>query len=385
MSDLAPNRDWIQVAFGDVVRQVSDTVNVKESGLQRFVAGEHMDTDDLRIRRWGVIGDAYLGPAFHMRFRPGQVLYGSRRTYLRKVAVADFEGICANTTFVIETTDPSVLLPGLLPFIMQTRSFQEYSIKQSKGSVNPYINFSDLAQYVFALPPMRIQEQLLEVLQMAETFGESLFQLQRKVLDLLESLSEHVYSKFDCSKQIRDACEINPDTLTNSQLSSDHVWEYLDLSSVEFPSSLGNLTRFALSEAPSRARRIAINGDVLVSTVRPNLRGHTMIRERQKPLVASTGFTVLRPRKLEFSPMLLGLVLSSRFLHHCESRVTGTSYPAVRPTDIGDFQIPDLSVLCREGFFRAFSDTLLAVEQSRNRLRQFAEFCRNLRERLLPP
>ncbi len=104
-----------------------------------------MDTDDLRIRRWGDIGGDYLGPAFHMRFKPGQVLYGSRRTYLRKVAVADFEGICANTTFVFESKDPTVLLPELLPFIMQTEAFHDHSIKQSKGSVNPYVNFSDLA------------------------------------------------------------------------------------------------------------------------------------------------------------------------------------------------------------------------------------------------
>jgi hypothetical protein len=114
MPEAAPEKDWTRVAFGDVVRQVRDRVDPDESGLERYVAGEHMDTDDLRIRRWGQIGDGYLGPAFHMRFKPGHVLYGSRRTYLRKVAVADFEGITANTTFVIESKDPTVLLPELL-------------------------------------------------------------------------------------------------------------------------------------------------------------------------------------------------------------------------------------------------------------------------------
>ena len=53
---------WTRVAFGDVVRQVKDRVDPEESGLERYVAGEHMDTDDLRIRRWGTIGDGYLGP-----------------------------------------------------------------------------------------------------------------------------------------------------------------------------------------------------------------------------------------------------------------------------------------------------------------------------------
>lgn len=173
MSEQTLKPGWKRVKFGDVVRQVKDKVDVESSGLDRYIAGEHMDTDDLRIRRWGTIDDGYLGPAFHMRFKPGQVLYGSRRTYLRKVAVPDFEGICANTTFVLEAKDPTLLLPELLPFIMQTEPFHDHSIKQSKGSVNPYVNFSDLAWYEFALPPMEEQRRIAEFLQECEAVIES--------------------------------------------------------------------------------------------------------------------------------------------------------------------------------------------------------------------
>jgi type I restriction enzyme S subunit len=168
MSEL--KRRWRRVRFGDVVRQVKDRVEPATAGLKRFIAGEHMETDDLRIRRWGDVGDGYLGPAFNMRFRPGQVLYGSRRTYLRKVAFADFEGICANTTFVLEAADPSVLLPQLLPFIMQTGAFHEHSKRESKGSVNPYVNFSDLAWYEFALPPLEEQRRIVHGLLAADSF-----------------------------------------------------------------------------------------------------------------------------------------------------------------------------------------------------------------------
>lgn len=158
---------WHLVKFGDVVRQCKERADPETSGLERYVAGDHMDTDDLRIRRWGEIGTGYLGPAFHMRFRPGQVLYGSRRTYLRKVAVADFDGICANTTFVLEPKNAEELLPEYLPFLMQTDAFNEFSVKNSKGSVNPYINFSDLAQFEVALPPMEEQRSAIALLKAA--------------------------------------------------------------------------------------------------------------------------------------------------------------------------------------------------------------------------
>src|SRR5450759_4615692 len=114
MSISECSAEWPMVRFGDVVRQVKLKVNPETAGLERYVAGEHMDTDDLRIRRWGTIGEGYLGPAFHMRFKPGQILFGSRRAYLRKIAVADFEGVTANTTFILEPREPSALLPEFL-------------------------------------------------------------------------------------------------------------------------------------------------------------------------------------------------------------------------------------------------------------------------------
>ena len=155
---------WTTVAFGDVVRQVKDEVDPESPGssamwpastwtptISAFAAGARLET-------------ATLVPLSTCGSSPGTCLYGSRRTYLRKVAVADFEGITANTTYVLEPKDPNVLLPELLPFIMQTEAFNQHSVRESKGSVNPYVNFSDLAWYEFALPPIEEQRRIVAVL-----------------------------------------------------------------------------------------------------------------------------------------------------------------------------------------------------------------------------
>lgn len=174
MNNKSLKPGWRRVKFGDVVRQCKEKADPETAGLDRYIAGDHMDTDDLRLRRWGEIGSGYLGPAFHMRFKPGQVLYGSRRTYLRKVAVADFEGICANTTFVLEPKNPKELLTEFLPFLMQTEAFNTFSVKNSKGSVNPYINFSDLARFEFELPPIKEQHDYVKLLTSVEACLASL-------------------------------------------------------------------------------------------------------------------------------------------------------------------------------------------------------------------
>ena len=155
---------WKRVTLGHVTAASREKVDPTDGSVERYVAGEHMDTDDLRIHRWGYVGETDLGPAFHRRFRSGQVLYGSRRTYLRKVAVADFDGVCANTTFVVETKDDGVLLQQFLPFVMTSEPFHAFAIAESKGSVNPYVNWSDIEHYEFDLPPIEEQNRIADLL-----------------------------------------------------------------------------------------------------------------------------------------------------------------------------------------------------------------------------
>ena len=150
--------------LGNVAAASKEKVDPYDGSVDRFVAGEHMDTDSLKIHRWGDPGEVDLGPAFHRRFRSGQVLYGSRRTYLRKVAVADFDGVCANTTFVVETKDARVLRQEFLPFVMTSEPFHSFAVAESKGSVNPYVNWSDLARFNFDLPPLDEQKRIADLL-----------------------------------------------------------------------------------------------------------------------------------------------------------------------------------------------------------------------------
>ena len=154
---------WKRVRFGDVVKQMKVQVDPEADGIERYVAGEHMETENVHIRKWGMVGDGYLGPAFIRGFRKGQVLYGSRRTYLKKVAVAEWDGVTSNTTFVIEAVEEK-MLQELLPWLMLSERFTKHSVRESKGSTNPYINFPDIAKFEFDLPPLDQQRRIAEIL-----------------------------------------------------------------------------------------------------------------------------------------------------------------------------------------------------------------------------
>jgi len=194
--------NWTLVYFGDVALKQNESVDRETTKLKRYIAGEHMGSEDLHLRRWGDIGENYLGPAFMRKFSKGDILYGSRRTYLRKVAVADFDGITANTTFVIKANE-ELILPELLPFVMLSEGFTQHSIRNSKGSVNPYINWKDIASYEFLLPPKSVQAKVARLLWAADQVIENLLECERRAIKLLESSFHHACNNATAAKKKR--------------------------------------------------------------------------------------------------------------------------------------------------------------------------------------
>ena len=162
---------WRRVKFGDVVRlSKARSQDPLADGIERYVGLEHLEPGDLRIRSWGNVAD---GVTFTSVFQPGQVLFGKRRAYQRKVAVADFSGLCSGDIYVLETKDAQVLLPELLPFICQTDAFFDHAVGTSAGSLSPRTNWTSLADFEFALPSIAEQVELVEVLRATEATIEA--------------------------------------------------------------------------------------------------------------------------------------------------------------------------------------------------------------------
>ena len=167
--DLKPG--WRRVKFGDVVRlSKARSKDPLADGIERYVGLEHLEPGDLRIRSWGNVAD---GVTFTSVFQPGQVLFGKRRAYQRKVAVADFSGVCSGDIYVLETKDAQVLLPELLPFICQTDAFFDHAVGTSAGSLSPRTNWTSLAEFEFALPSMDEQMRILQGLRASYSLVES--------------------------------------------------------------------------------------------------------------------------------------------------------------------------------------------------------------------
>jgi type I restriction enzyme, S subunit len=184
---------WRRVKFGDVVRLAkARSAAPLAAGFERYVGLEHLEPGDLRIRSWGNVAD---GVTFTNVFQPGQVLFGKRRAYQRKVAVADFAGVCSSDVYVMESQDPQVLLPELLPFICQADAFFDHAVGTSAGSLSPRTNWRQLSDYSFILPSISAQERLVEILRAAEQAHSVALDLHNCTNLLLQSALVNLYSR----------------------------------------------------------------------------------------------------------------------------------------------------------------------------------------------
>lgn len=189
--NLLENKDLQTVTYADVTEKLMRRIDPISYGIERIVAGENLESEDFKIRTWQIVGEGYLGPAFHVLFKPGDILYGSRRTYLKKVASSHFEGVCANTTYVIRAKE-KYLLQDLLKHIMLSDSFTKYSIGVSKGSTNPYINWKDLDNFTFQIPDIETQKEISLVLDDVVNLIENLKTQQTQLKSLKQKLLNEI-------------------------------------------------------------------------------------------------------------------------------------------------------------------------------------------------
>ena len=161
MSNIPLKSGWTMVRFDNIAQNVAVRVNPAEAKTDNYVGLEHLDPESLHLRKWGHPSDV---TGQKLTFKKGDVIFGRRRAYQRKLAIAEFDGICSAHAMVLRAK-PEVILPEFLPFFLQSDLFMERAIGISVGSLSPTINWKTLKIQEFPLPPLAEQERIVAELE----------------------------------------------------------------------------------------------------------------------------------------------------------------------------------------------------------------------------
>ena len=152
--------NWETFKFEEIAQKISKTINPNTTDLEVYVGLEHVDADDIHIRRYGTPDDVKGGK---LRCYPGDVIFGKRRAYQRKAAIVNFDGICSAHAFVFRANS-EVIDSQLFIFFLHSDQFMHRMIDISVGGLSPTINWGDLKHQEFLMPPKDQQAKLAELL-----------------------------------------------------------------------------------------------------------------------------------------------------------------------------------------------------------------------------
>jgi type I restriction enzyme, S subunit len=185
---------WQSYRFDQIAKNISERVDPNNTDLKVYIGLEHIDSDSIHIKRTGTPDDV---DGQKLRCYPGDVIFGRRRAYQRKAAIAKMDGFCSAHALVLRA-NPDVIEPKLFPFFLHSDLFMHRAIDISVGSLSPTINWGTLKHQEFQLPLKDQQARLAELLwAMDEVIEKDI-----GVLEKLDGLSTSVsVNSFDYGYQ----------------------------------------------------------------------------------------------------------------------------------------------------------------------------------------
>jgi type I restriction enzyme S subunit len=368
---------WKEVFYGDYVDHIEVNETKPENRKNaRYVSVEHIETGKLKIESW--IDEVM--PTFFRTFKTGQILFGKRRAYQRKVAIAEFEGICSPHIWALEAKKD--LQQEILPFIMLTDNFYEYVNANSAGTMSVYLKWPQLSKYKFLLPPPPEQKQIAALFQSIETAMEQVNEQEKNLKALQKTLMNGLLSKKPEFGNLLNSKNCQPTTFGEiaecDKKYPEHEKEVDRFVGLEFIEAdnfqlqgwgeIANGTTFS---------KRFVKGDVLFGKRRAYLK---KVAVADFDGICSGDILVIRAKAKKMLQGLLPYYISAdAFIQHAISTSAGSLSPRTKWKDLAELEvsIPDLKT--QEKIF----EVLQQLDKTVNQLKQQKATLKNLKQKLL--
>lgn len=340
LSEKQIKNGWQIVKFGEIAEHISNRVNPTAKDSLKYIGLEHLDSGSIVISRWG--SDVVL-KGQKLKMEKGDILFAKRNAYLKRVAVAPFDGIFSAHGMVIRPKG-KLILHDLLPFLMQSNVFMDTAIRISEGSLSPTIKWKTLAIQEFKIPPLTRQIEILKIakeMQKCQIWSDACIE---EILTLKRVSISNLYSKTSLQNKsnkvyLKDVCEIvsgQVDPTEQPYASLPHI------APDNMSKSTGQLLEYKTAgEDNVTSGKYAFDDSwFLYSKIRPNLRKICFPKFKG---ICSADVYPIRGKNGALTSYLFFLMQSEHFNRYAESNSMRSGFPKINRDDLGVYQfyLPD--------------------------------------------
>jgi len=313
------------------------------------------------------------------------VIASSGNSYGKTAVVRDQDLPLMMNTSVIRIKPVGKIIYGYLWTFLNSSLFKDQIDLMITGGAQPNFGPYHLKQVLLPFPLPQEQRAIAAALSDADGLIGALDALIEKKRAIKQATMQQLLTGkkrlpgFEGEWETKQLCEIadiDPENLP-SNTDPTYSFNYISLEQVDNGHLIG-YSEEVFSAAPSRARRVLRYGDVLMSTVRPNLMAHLHYREQIRNAVCSTGFSVLRVKHgLADSDFLFAHLFDSFVNKQIEKMLAGSNYPAISSRDVKLIEITCPPLLPEQRAIAAIlSDMdaeITAIERRREKAQQIKQ------------
>ncbi len=329
---------WKSYRFDEFAQNISQRVEPKQTDLEIYVGLEHLDPDSLHIKRNGTPADV---EGTKLKFYKGDVIFGKRRAYQRKAALAETDGICSAHAMVLRA-NTKLIDERLFPFFFHSKVFQDIAVKISVGGLSPTINWKDLAKQEFLLPPKDQQARLAELLWAADEVVEREREVKERLEELYYSyISENILTnkgdKVKLSKlgQVIRGVSYKPEDLSTKLTDNEFVLlrsNNISNMAVNFK-DINYVNRNVLND-----KQILQSGDILIcmSNGSKDLVGKAaeFVSSEYEKVSVGSFCAIFRPNKSLIGNLAKYLFQSETYRKHISLLISGSNINNLKNSDI---------------------------------------------------
>ena len=309
-----------------------------------YLGLEHLDSGSLKVTRFGS-DVAPIGEKLVMR--KGDVLFGKRRAYQKKVAIAPFDGIFSAHGMVLRP-NVEVIDPDFFPLFISSDYFLDAAIKISVGSLSPTINWRDLKILEFDLPDLETQRKLAAVLWSINDTMESYKKLISATDELVKSQFMEQFGLPDNNVKgypLGRIGDVVSDVHygTSAKASDNGKYVYIRMNNITYEGALDLSDIKRIDVADSEIENYIVRyGDVLFNrTNSRDLVGKTCVFDRKNPMIIAGYIIRLRMNGLVL-PEYLSLFMNTRY---AKKLLFSMAKGAVGQANINAKELQDISII----------------------------------------
>ena len=257
--------------FGDLVYNITEKRSPVSGDEELYIGLEHLDSGSLRVTRWGskvaLKGDKLI-------MQKGDILFGRRNTYLRRVAIAPHDGLFSAHGMILRAKTERIN-SEYLPFFIASDYFMDEAIRISVGSLSPTVNWKELKELEFTIPTLEVQEKLAKTLISANNLKEKYEELLAITDDLVKSQFIELFGDYKTNTKNWPIAKFTDFAIIDATMSTDYVryadYPHIGIDSIEKETGVLSGYRTVKEDNVISGKYVFTSAHIIYSKIRPNL------------------------------------------------------------------------------------------------------------------